>query len=78
MDASHHLILLAGGLGLLSIFAGHPRADRCGSCGHGPLLEPTFTVVVISLVVQGWTIGPAARLLGFGASPANPSHVRAV
>jgi NhaP-type Na+/H+ and K+/H+ antiporter len=25
-----------------------------------------FVVVVVSLVVQGWTIGPAARLLGFG------------
>jgi NhaP-type Na+/H+ and K+/H+ antiporter len=25
-----------------------------------------FVVVVISLVIQGWTIGPAARLLGFG------------
>jgi cell volume regulation protein A len=34
------------------------------------LFEPTFAVVVISLVVQGWTIGPAARLLGFRAPPA--------
>jgi cell volume regulation protein A len=25
-----------------------------------------FVVVVVSLVIQGWTIGPAARLLGFG------------
>lgn len=31
-----------------------------------------FIVVVASLVVQGWTVGPAARLLGFGA-PARPS-----
>ena len=25
-----------------------------------------FVMVVVSLIVQGWTIGPAARLLGFG------------
>ncbi|MBV8401033.1 MAG: potassium/proton antiporter, partial [Acetobacteraceae bacterium] len=30
------------------------------------LFEPAFMVVVISLVAQGWTIAPAARLLGFG------------
>ncbi|MBR0682671.1 potassium/proton antiporter [Roseomonas eburnea] len=29
------------------------------------LFESAFVVVVISLIVQGWTIGPAARLLGF-------------
>ena len=29
------------------------------------MFSPTFVVVVISLVVQGWTIGPVARLLGF-------------
>jgi cell volume regulation protein A len=28
-----------------------------------------FIVVVASLIVQGWTVGPAARLLGFGAPP---------
>ena len=33
------------------------------------LLEPAFMVVVISLVVQGWTIAPAARLLGFQGQP---------
>ena len=27
-----------------------------------------FIVVVASLIVQGWTVAPAARLLGFGAS----------
>jgi cell volume regulation protein A len=31
-----------------------------------------FIVVVASLIVQGWTVGPAARLLGYGA-PARPS-----
>lgn len=29
------------------------------------MFGPTFVVMVISLVVQGWTIVPAARLLGF-------------
>ena len=33
------------------------------------LLEPAFMVVVISLVLQGWTIAPAARLLGFRGRP---------
>ena len=33
------------------------------------LLEPVFMVVVISLVAQGWTIAPAARLLGFRGKP---------
>jgi potassium/hydrogen antiporter len=32
------------------------------------LFSGVFVVVVVSLVVQGWTIGPAARLLGFGRS----------
>jgi cell volume regulation protein A len=27
-----------------------------------------FIVVVASLIVQGWTVGPAARVLGFGAA----------
>jgi NhaP-type Na+/H+ and K+/H+ antiporter len=30
------------------------------------LFSGVFVVVVVSLVIQGWTIGPAARLLGFG------------
>ena len=35
-------------------------------------------VVVVSLVIQGWTIGAAARLLGFAAAPHNAkSKVRA-
>ena len=29
------------------------------------LFSGVFVVVVVSLVIQGWTIGPAARLLGF-------------
>jgi cell volume regulation protein A len=36
------------------------------------LFEPAFAVVVISLVAQGWTIAPAARLLGFRGQPAEP------
>ncbi|MEJ0017178.1 MAG: potassium/proton antiporter [Acetobacteraceae bacterium] len=30
------------------------------------LFSGVFVVVVVSLVIQGWTIGPAARMLGFG------------
>jgi cell volume regulation protein A len=30
------------------------------------LFSGVFVVVVVSLVIQGWTIGAAARLLGFG------------
>lgn len=30
------------------------------------LFSGVFVVVVVSLIIQGWTIGPAARLLGFG------------
>jgi len=40
------------------------------------LFGATFGVVVVSLVVQGWTIAPVARLLGFrhkvAASPRSP------
>jgi cell volume regulation protein A len=36
------------------------------------LLEPIFAVVVISLVAQGWTIAPAARLLGLRNEPPRP------
>ena len=37
------------------------------------LFGVTFIVVVASLVVQGWTVGPAARLLGFGKKQASAS-----
>lgn len=33
------------------------------------LFAAIFIVVVVSLVVQGWTVGAAARLLGFGPGP---------
>ncbi len=33
----------------------------------GELFTTTFVVVIASLLVQGWTIAPAARLLGYGA-----------
>lgn len=36
-----------------------------GVAGAEFLLTPTFVVVVTSLVIQGWTIGPVAKLLGF-------------
>jgi NhaP-type Na+/H+ and K+/H+ antiporter len=30
------------------------------------LFSGVFVVVVVSLIIQGWTLGPVARLLGFG------------
>ena len=39
------------------------------------LFEPAFMVVVISLAVQGWTIAPAARLLGFRGQTRTTGHV---
>ena len=31
-----------------------------------PLFESIFILVIASLIVQGWTVAPAAWLLGFG------------
>jgi cell volume regulation protein A len=36
------------------------------------LFASIFILVIASLVVQGWTIAPAARVLGFGRQPARP------
>jgi cell volume regulation protein A len=44
-------------LTLIPVLSGLPRANV--------LFELVFVVVVMSLVVQGWTAGPAARLAGF-------------
>jgi cell volume regulation protein A len=35
----------------------------------GLLFGAAFVIVIASLVVQGWTVGVAARLLGFGPKP---------
>jgi cell volume regulation protein A len=41
------------------------------------LFASIFILVIASLVVQGWTVAPAARLLGFGRSaPAQPAICR--
>jgi cell volume regulation protein A len=45
-------------LTIIPVLAGSPNAAL--------LFGATFGVVVVSLLVQGWTISPAARLLGFG------------
>ena len=37
-----------------------------------PLFSGIFVVVIASLVVQGWTIAPAARLLGYGRRKEGP------
>ena len=49
-------------LTIIPVLAGLPR-------GLG-LFSTTFVAVIASLLVQGWTIGPAARLLGFRATRA--------
>jgi potassium/hydrogen antiporter len=36
-----------------------------GSRNASLLFGATFGVVIVSLVLQGWTISPVARLLGF-------------
>lgn len=45
-------------LTIIPVLAGAPGAER--------LFGVAFGTVVASLVVQGWTIRPAAMLLGFG------------
>jgi cell volume regulation protein A len=42
-------------LAIIPVLAGVPRA--------GAIFGSAFVMVVVSLVVQGWTVGPAARLL---------------
>jgi len=49
-------------LTLIPVLSGLPRANV--------LFELVFVVVVMSLVVQGWTVGPAARLCGFAGAKA--------
>jgi cell volume regulation protein A len=40
-----------------------------GSRNATLLFGATFGVVIVSLLLQGWTISPVARLLGFGGKP---------
>jgi cell volume regulation protein A len=44
-------------LTLIPVLSGLPRSIA--------LFDLVFVVVVMSLIVQGWTVGTAARLLGF-------------
>lgn len=37
------------------------------------LLGAVFILVIASLIVQGWTVAPAARLLGFGGARGGPA-----
>jgi cell volume regulation protein A len=46
-------------LTLIPVLSGLPRGDV--------LFNMVFVVVVMSLVVQGWTVGLAARLMGFAS-----------
>lgn len=52
-------------LTIIPVLAGSPNAAL--------LFGATFGVVIVSLVLQGWTISPAARVLGFGKMPAKGS-----
>jgi len=52
-------------LTLIPVLKGVPEAQI--------LFAATFAIVLVSLVVQGWTIGPAARLLGIGGKPEAPA-----
>jgi cell volume regulation protein A len=49
-------------LTVIPMLEGVPDADR--------LFGAAFVLVIMSLVVQGWTVGPAARLLGIGGEKA--------
>jgi cell volume regulation protein A len=40
-----------------------------GSRNATLLFGATFGVVIVSLLLQGWTVSPAARILGFSGSP---------
>jgi cell volume regulation protein A len=46
-----------------------------GSRNAALLFGATFGVVIVSLVLQGWTISPAARLLGFRDRPSKATAV---
>jgi len=48
-----------------------------GSRNAALLFGATFGVVIVSLVLQGWTISPAARVLGFGRMPTQQSIAKA-
>jgi cell volume regulation protein A len=48
-----------------------------GSRNAALLFGATFGVVIVSLVLQGWTIAPAARVLGFGRLPTPKSITKA-
>lgn len=48
-------------LGTLPVLAGVPGADE--------FFTVAYVVVVISLIVQGWTVAPAARYLGLNLPP---------
>ena len=43
---------------------------RTGAQGSGPTLcNIVFVAVIVSVAVQGWTIAPAAGVLGLRADP---------
>jgi cell volume regulation protein A len=45
-------------LAIVPVLAGFQRGTL--------LFAATFGVVIVSLILQGWTISPVARLVGFG------------
>lgn len=63
------VVPLAAALSIpLSTSSGHPLPQR------SLVLVLAAAAIVISLVVQGFTLEPLARLAGFGPAPAGPGH----
>lgn len=56
-------------LATIPVLAGVPNADA--------YFAVAFVVVLLSLAIQGWTVGPAARLLGLLAPPQPEAPTRA-
>jgi cell volume regulation protein A len=54
-------------LAMIPVLERLPRGDEAFSL--------VFVIVLVSLVVQGWTVGPVARLLGFSSVAATPPAV---
>jgi CPA1 family monovalent cation:H+ antiporter len=74
--AWHHAIALAGlrgglpialALGLPAAFPQRPQ-----------VVDAVFSVVFVTLVVQGWLLGPLARRLDFGSARRATEHQRRV
>jgi cell volume regulation protein A len=52
-------------LAVIPVLAGTPRGELA--------FVLAFVIVIVSLVVQGWTVGPVARLLRFSVARVQPA-----